>query len=162
MKKIDLNGFTLIELLVTIAVIGVLGGIVTVAVDPIAQLNKAKDGQRKADISQIQSALEQYRFDNSSYPAPSSGTLGPCGSQFAANGVVYLQRIPCDPDAGVGGYYYSRSATNASYCIRACLKRTADAQSDASQGRTNNFSCGSPAVTSCPSGTTSSYTVQGI
>lgn len=63
------KGFTIIELIVVIAIVGVLGAIVSVNVNNY--LKKARDARRKADISQIRTALELYYADNGKYPTPS-------------------------------------------------------------------------------------------
>ncbi len=47
------KGFTLIELLVVIAIIGILAGILFVAINPKAQTDKAKDANIKSTMTQI-------------------------------------------------------------------------------------------------------------
>src|SRR5438045_4975974 len=85
------KGFTLIELLIVIVIIGVLSTLVTANLIGVRQ--RARDGQRKADLRQLQSALELYRSDNGSYPA----SLPACGSPLNLGSSVYMQKIPCDP-----------------------------------------------------------------
>lgn len=46
------KGFTLIELLVVIAIIGILAGILFVAIDPKAQTDKADDASAKSELAQ--------------------------------------------------------------------------------------------------------------
>ena len=41
------NGFTLVELIIVIAVIGVLAVVLMMAINPIEQINKAKDTTKK-------------------------------------------------------------------------------------------------------------------
>src|SRR3990167_9460895 len=60
------RGFTLIELLVVIAIVGLMSGFLVANFIGIKQ--RARDGQRKSDLRQIQAALELYRSDNASYP----------------------------------------------------------------------------------------------
>lgn len=67
------KSFTLIELLVVIAIIGLLASIVAVSLGP--QRAKARDAERKHDLSQIRLALELYYDKYGSYPA-ASGTYG--------------------------------------------------------------------------------------
>jgi len=75
------RGFTLIELLVVIAVIGVLATIVALGLDPLTQLKKARDMQRKKDITSIAKALDNYYAVMQNYPVEnycdsSIGTYG--------------------------------------------------------------------------------------
>lgn len=58
--KTTQKGFTLIELLVVIAVIGVLAGAIIVAVNPVEQLRRARDTQRKSAMGQLSTAVAAY------------------------------------------------------------------------------------------------------
>lgn len=64
MKK---RGFTLIELLIVIVIIGILAVIVVGLVANNAR-NRADDAAAKADMREIQTALEMYYVDNEAYP----------------------------------------------------------------------------------------------
>ncbi len=64
MKK----GFTLIELLVVITLIGILAVAVLSAINPIEQINKARDAGKRADASQLISALDRYFASNLKFP----------------------------------------------------------------------------------------------
>lgn len=69
LKKLKLtSSFTLIEILVVIAIIGVLSAAVLVAVNPVKRAGKARDAQRKSDMSQVKTALEVYFVTNGQYP----------------------------------------------------------------------------------------------
>ena len=95
------GGFTLIELLVVILILGVLTMALFSLLDPIGQLNKAKDAQRKHDIEQIGSAIDAYFNDNNCYPQSV-----PFGNSWQVGSTVYMQKVPQDPDCGKGGYCY--------------------------------------------------------
>lgn len=72
------KGFTLIELLVVIAVIGVLAVAVLSSINPIEQINKAKDTASKSDASEFLNAAERYYATFGCYPWDvGSGTACP-------------------------------------------------------------------------------------
>ena len=65
-------GFTLIELLVVIAILGILAGIIILAINPVKKINSAKDTKVKTDLRQIINALQEYTtLTSPNYP----GTL---------------------------------------------------------------------------------------
>ena len=139
------RGFTLIELLVVIVIIGILSALLMANFVGIRQ--RARDGQRKGDLRQIQSALELYRADVGNYPAK-SGKLNavscPNSGAFVNGNSTYMQKIPCDPLGSTaynsGNYYYN--SNGASYDLCAGLENTEDSQ------RTNMPASGG----SCPEG----------
>ena len=140
------KGFTLIELLVVIAIIGILATLLMSNFIGIRQ--RARDGKRKSDISQMQAALEQYRADHGSY---FTGALT-CGSAFtdpANTSIIYMKKVPCDPFESSGqtyynggSYYYSPAPDGSTYTIGACLENTSDPQGTTS----------SPGGSGCSSG----------
>jgi len=95
------RGFTLIELLVVIVIIGLLGTIV--AINVFGALGTSNVAKAKADISVLESALEQYRLDNFTYPSTSDGlnalTAPPPGlaqpERYRQGG--YIKKLPQDP-----------------------------------------------------------------
>ena len=156
-KKFN-KGFTLIELLIVIAIIGVLATLLMVNFVGVRQ--RARDAQRKSDLRQIQSALEIYRSDNSSYPNGTSSvaelfTCPPQPSPAACTGsancfgnstcsTIYMKSVPTDPSGGGydgGNYYYQSSGST--YTLEACLENSGD-----SQGASTNPS----GITGCSSG----------
>jgi len=62
------KGFTLIELLIVIIIIGILAVIVVGLVATNAR-DRASDAAAKADLREIQTALELYNVENGEYPA---------------------------------------------------------------------------------------------
>lgn len=137
-------GFTLIELLIVIVIIGILAALLMSNFVLVRQ--RARDGQRKSDLRQIQSALELYRADQSTYPTGTSGTI-PCITPITYSGTTYMQKVPCDP-LGPTPYTYITPGinvcpTSASYCLITCLENGADPQRDENNGLANNS-------TACP------------
>jgi general secretion pathway protein G len=92
------TGFTLVEILITIAIIGVLAGIIFVALNRVR--DKGDDAKRKADIQQLELALKVYRSVRGDYP-----TTTDSGSLSALSGLVpdYIGKLPDDPK-GDGSY----------------------------------------------------------
>lgn len=87
-KNIKVTGFTIIELLVVIAIIGILAGILYVAIDPAAQVDKSEDAERIVFMNQLSKALDLYALDHDGTYPPYSGwgvhTVGSAGSNKAA------------------------------------------------------------------------------
>lgn len=127
-----LKGFTLVELLVVITIIGILSGM-GVVVYSRAQA-KARDGRRRADLTNLQQAVEMHYADNLSYPSTGGVWWGQCsdyGSRTATCGAntfipnicpTYIANIPKDPKADASGsdcYLYRSNGTD--YMILAHL-----------------------------------------
>lgn len=132
------SGFTLVELIVVMAIIAILA---TLMMFNFIEVNKrARDGQRKSDLSSLRSALEIYRSDDTlgQYPA---NTASPytinvaCGSPFTqtigSSTITYMSKMPCDPNNtawnnGKYFYYITDSPNNMKYVFIACLENTND------------------------------------
>lgn len=65
------GGFTLIEIMAVVLIMGMLMGLVGLAV--FQQVDKARITTAKAKITQLESALEFYRMDNARYPTTEQG-----------------------------------------------------------------------------------------
>jgi general secretion pathway protein G len=90
------RGFTLIEIMAVVLIMGMLMGLVGVAV--FNQVDKARVQTTKAKLKNLESALEFYRMDNSRYPSTEQGlvslvkkpTTDPAPRNYPPGG--YLQR----------------------------------------------------------------------
>jgi general secretion pathway protein G len=109
------KGFTLIEVLVVSTIIAVMAAIGLVSYSSASR--RSRDAKRKADIAQIQAALEMYRTDIGSYPTSIGGN--PITSLVILKNNGYIQNIPVDP-VSTKSYYYEANATFAySYVLMA-------------------------------------------
>lgn len=103
------KGLTLVEIVAVIAILGSLLALSFVYINPLLQLNKINDATRKQDIQQIKTALDLYYNDHSCYP-----TTLTFGQQWSENGVVYMKKVPQDPDCDtdpITCYIYKYSGT---------------------------------------------------
>lgn len=139
-QKEQTAGFTLLELLIAIAIVGVLSALLLASF--IGVRAKGRDAQRKADIRQLQTALQLYYSDQNAYPVQATLTPAAPGGVALnaplcttpaplANGPrTYLRKIPCDPMNDTtywnGGKYYYYSSDGLSYDLTACLESNSD------------------------------------
>ena len=65
------GGFTLIEIMAVVLIMGLLMAVVGVNIK--SQIDKARLAAAKAQISQLESALEFFRMDNGRYPTSEQG-----------------------------------------------------------------------------------------
>lgn len=106
--------FTLVELLVVITIIGLLASIVTISVQQ-GRVG-AREAKRKADIKQVQTALELC------YPDPACGAGNDQYPVFTSDpGSIgnYMVQTPQDPSADQS---YTWNSGARSYCVTAQLE----------------------------------------
>jgi prepilin-type N-terminal cleavage/methylation domain-containing protein len=128
------SGFTLIEILLVVAAIGILAGIVILAINPNKQLGDTRNAQRRSDVTTILNAAYQYAIDNNgSVPAGvTDGTAcgvatqeicktgGTCTGlsdiSVLTTNAKYLVSIPFDPTGattnGAGYEIYKNTTTD--------------------------------------------------
>lgn len=128
------RGFTLLEILLVVAAIGILAGIVILALNPAKQLGDTRNGQRRADVNTILNAVYQYTIDNNgTLPTSITTTLTEiCATDASScSGLIdldvlttdqkYLTAIPTEPqktDADGAGYMIKKS-TNGRITVEA-------------------------------------------
>jgi type II secretion system protein G len=116
MKHQKQKAFTLIELLVVIAIIALLASIVLVALGS-ARI-KSRDAARRADLTQLATALELYYSDNGVYPSTGGSyySLQSGQSTSGSNGYIpnlaptYIGALPVDPNGG--SFFYRSNGTD--------------------------------------------------
>lgn len=122
------SGFTLIELLVVIAIIGLLAGVVMLALSNAR--TRARDAKRAADMDQMVKALDLYYLDYGTYPTETG--LPKALDQVQYLTPTYIGTLPLAPQPADGScnsvgpcgssnntYCYDSNATT--YTISFCL-----------------------------------------
>ncbi|MFA6602549.1 MAG: prepilin-type N-terminal cleavage/methylation domain-containing protein [Candidatus Shapirobacteria bacterium] len=93
------GGFSLVELLIAFAILAILVVGFLMTINPSAQVNKARDAQRKKDIKKISASFEEYFNDRGCYPTQdfinSFNTATNCGGITTFGD--WLKPWPCDP-----------------------------------------------------------------
>lgn len=80
-------GFTLIELLVVISIIGVLTTLILANLSDARA--RARDSQKKSELTQLKTALRLYYNDNQKYPASAGIITDPAFS-------TYMKKLPAE------------------------------------------------------------------
>ena len=98
LKKYSKKAFTLVEMLIVVIIIGILASALLPKLKGAQQ--RARDTARKANLSQISTALEMYQNDEWVYPSWS------CLSDIKKDLVpTYIGSLPKDPQAGRMTYW---------------------------------------------------------
>jgi general secretion pathway protein G len=150
------SGFTLVELMVVISIMAVLTGIIGGSF--LTTRFRARDAERKNNMSQLQRALEMYYTDNRAYPAASGTEIAGCGlsgtdacawgAQFknTTTGTVYMVQLPSDAKRPTIQYVYEVNATHTKYRLYTRLENEQDSGTDhnhdGNTGDTYSVTCG--------------------
>ncbi|MFH1971125.1 MAG: type II secretion system protein [Patescibacteria group bacterium] len=104
--KINIKkGFTLIEMLVVISMIGILTTLALVSFE--SSQKRARDTQRKSDLKQYQTALENFANDiNGLYPSKTTAVV----ADTLCSTLEILGTCPADPKE-THFYYYRSNGT---------------------------------------------------
>lgn len=76
-------------------------------VDPIKQIEKARDTQRENNLFQVRGSLDTFYNDKNCYPL----SLSFDGGEFSDSGTVYMKELPADCE-GESCYYYQVDETS--------------------------------------------------
>ena len=138
------NGFTLIELLVVISILGVLATLVIANVNEAR--GRARDVRKKADMTQLKTALKLYYNNYNRYPAgtglscgmSSINSIKGCGingtdccpiagcPEFSSGtdcASVYMNKLPQGLGDNTISYFSDR---NEKFCIKTTLVNASD------------------------------------
>jgi len=146
MKK---KGFSLIELLVAIAIMATI--MAFALPNYLGARERARDAKKKAELTQLKTALRMYYNDHQSYPATAAcggkpfslsgcGASGtsccPCSTSFdfaqgETCGMVYMKKYITT----LTGMAYFSSTDGEVFCLRIALENRSDPDLSASQLR---------------------------
>lgn len=116
------SSFTLLEILIVVALIVLILTAMVVLLNPLQQINRGRDTQRKRHLDTLKKVFEDFYNDKGCYPKPVevcySGTdngtpvnKNPCyicGSEATSPTTLnpYINPLPCDPTYPINKYSY--------------------------------------------------------
>lgn len=101
------------EILLVVAALGILAGIVIIAINPGKQMSDTRDTQRKVDVNTMINAVYQYAIDNGSLPTSITSLTPDTATEICRDGATsctnlvdletdlvatYVAGIPGDPN----------------------------------------------------------------
>lgn len=92
------KGFTLIELLIAIGIAVILAAMVIVAINPVRQMEEARNKRREAHVNVLYGALQEYKSREGSYPSCVSSTSTDVINCQSALTPDYIYELPVDPN----------------------------------------------------------------
>jgi len=106
------KGFSLIELMAAVIIMGMLAGIVGVAV--FRQLDTARVNAARTQIKQLESALAFYQMENGRFPTTEQGldalvhkpSVAPEPRNYRPGGYLEKGQVPLDPWSNPYQYRY--------------------------------------------------------
>jgi type II secretory pathway pseudopilin PulG len=101
--------------LIVIVILGILITLTIIALNPLVQIQKSQDAQRKEDVKQLNSALDTFYNDKNCYPqavtVPQPTLPPPVSGTYWANPIntatIYMQKVPIDPSVASGWPNYA-------------------------------------------------------
>ena len=118
------SAFTLIELLIVISIIGILAAALLIGLNPVEQINKARDGGKVAQAKEVINACERYYVSRDVWT--STGATG-CGELITAKelktgacgNIVDMAVNPCTATISVksDAYITACGCTDACNCV---------------------------------------------
>ena len=102
-KRAGQDGFTLIELMAVVVIIGILATIVSVVI--VDRVTEAKIVAVKAEIKNIEAALDTFKIHHGFYPSTEQGlealiqapTTGRIPEDYPRHGYLKASKVPDDP-----------------------------------------------------------------